>query len=933
MIQTARLSKDHKRMLFEESRLSARVVVKRGYRTVTRSAELERLGFGRSQRSTPTLLVPIWSPAGEIVLYQSRPDEPRIGNHGKPVKYETPVGASMTLDVHPFCRGRLGDPNAPLFVTEGIKKGDALVSRGLCAVALIGVWNFRGTNERGGKTVLAEWEYVDMNGRKVYVVFDSDVMEKREVHAALSRLKAFLEHRGADVLLVYLPSAAEGHKQGVDDYLAAGHTVDELLDHATLEMKRLPAEDKPAQPYRATPSGLIWDKPTQNGPIPTRLTNFTAKITADVVEDDGAEVQRRFEVEAALGGCQYAFTIPGTQFAGMGWPTEHLGANAIVFPGFGLKDHARAAIQFTSGRVSSRRVYAHTGWRKIGGEWLYLHAGGAIGQAGRVESVLVESSGSLAGRTLPDPPEDADLRAAVQASIRLLGVGHPNITVPLLSAAYLAALGEFDFTIHLSGPTGEGKTELAALFQQHYGAHLDARHLLSWESTDNAIEAQAFALKDTILVLDDFAPSGTSYDVQRWHRKADRVLRAKGNRAGRQRMRPDTNLRVEKPPRSLILSTGEDVPRGQSLRARMLILELASCGLDSSKLTQCQQEAANGLYAQVMSGFLRWLAPSYEGLRERLKEERALLRQRASDSKQHRRTPSIVADLALGLRYFLLFAHDCGAISKEEAERFWEGSWRELGEVAASQSQHQVASEPTRRFRELLSAAIAGGRAHVADPGGDRPENPGAWGWRLSGEEWRPQGERVGWLEGGDLYLEPEAAYAAVQKQGRDSGEPPAVTGRTLRKRLHERGLLLSVDDARHVLTVRRTLGGRRWEVLHTSEALLSLQIEKPDQPDHAGQKQQKHRDTTPPFWSSFDTLTRPTFDHEPDQEHDSRLADKVWSGHKKEPDHRPDQQEPPTHADSSGNGRVGRILEMERLQGAAGGTYPLSGRRIRGRL
>src|SRR5215208_5281065 len=78
-----------------------------------------------------------------------------------------------------------------------------------------------------------------------------------------------------------------------------------------------------------------------------------------------------------------------------------------------------------------------------------------------------------------------------------------------------------------------------------------------------------------------------------------------------------------------------------------------------------------------------------------------------------------------------------------------------------------------------------------------------------------------------DLYLEPEAAYAAVQKQGRDSGEPPAVTGRTLRKRrLHERGLLVSVDDARHVLTVRRTLGGRRWEVLHTSEALLSLQID-----------------------------------------------------------------------------------------------------------
>jgi Domain of unknown function (DUF3854) len=50
----------------------------------------------------------------------------------------------MALDVHPFCRESLKDPGVPLFVTEGIKKSDALVSRGLCAVALIGVWNWRG---------------------------------------------------------------------------------------------------------------------------------------------------------------------------------------------------------------------------------------------------------------------------------------------------------------------------------------------------------------------------------------------------------------------------------------------------------------------------------------------------------------------------------------------------------------------------------------------------------------------------------------------------------------------------------------------------------------------------------------------------------------------------------------------------------------------
>jgi len=185
-------------MLFEESGIGPRVVVKRGYRTVTSKAELERLGFGRSQRNVPALLMPIYSPVGEKVLYQSRPDEPRIGKRGKPIKYETPSGASMALDVHPFCRESLADPSVPLFVTEGIKKGDALVSRGLCAVALIGVWNWRGTNEYGGKMALPEWESVALNGRRVYIVFDSDVMEKREVYAALCRLKNFLESRGAD---------------------------------------------------------------------------------------------------------------------------------------------------------------------------------------------------------------------------------------------------------------------------------------------------------------------------------------------------------------------------------------------------------------------------------------------------------------------------------------------------------------------------------------------------------------------------------------------------------------------------------------------------------------------------------------------------------------------------------------------------------------
>ncbi len=187
------LSDRHKKML-EESGIRSEVVEARGYETVTTKSELSRLGFTKVQQSCPALKIPVYGPDGEIAFVQIRPDEPRYRD-GKKIKYEMPRGIRTTFDVHPFARDKLGDPSTPLFVTEGIKKGDALVTQGLCAISLLGVWNWRGTNSRGGRTVLEEWDYVALNDRMVYLLFDSDVSLKPEVHAAMLRLKNFLEGR------------------------------------------------------------------------------------------------------------------------------------------------------------------------------------------------------------------------------------------------------------------------------------------------------------------------------------------------------------------------------------------------------------------------------------------------------------------------------------------------------------------------------------------------------------------------------------------------------------------------------------------------------------------------------------------------------------------------------------------------------------------
>jgi hypothetical protein len=87
------------------------------------------------------------------------------------------------------------------------------------------------------------------------------------------------------VRLIYLPAGKGAKKQGVDDYLASEHTVDELLAHATPDLKSPPHDEEPEHPYRATLGGLVWDKPTQNGGVPMPLTNFHEKalfVKADV---------------------------------------------------------------------------------------------------------------------------------------------------------------------------------------------------------------------------------------------------------------------------------------------------------------------------------------------------------------------------------------------------------------------------------------------------------------------------------------------------------------------------------------------------------------------------------------------------------------------------------------------------------------------------
>ena len=247
----------HDAELLAASAIEPEVIAERGYYTATRKSELEALGFKRGQCIVPALVIPIRSATGQLVTYQIRPHWPRIGENGRPVKYESPAMIPPALDVPPRVTDRLRRTAEALWITEGARKADSAVSAGLVCVSVPGVWAWARRLNGDARTVLPDLARIGFHERRVILAFDSDVMEKPAVHKALAAFADYLQSRGATVLYLYLPELEPGEKTGVDDFLAAGHDIGELWDYIADEL-RAPRPEKSRREAWPT-ANLLWE--------------------------------------------------------------------------------------------------------------------------------------------------------------------------------------------------------------------------------------------------------------------------------------------------------------------------------------------------------------------------------------------------------------------------------------------------------------------------------------------------------------------------------------------------------------------------------------------------------------------------------------------------------------------------------------------------
>lgn len=217
------------------------IAAARGHRTITADEACD-LGL----RACAGLLIPSWNTQGEIERYQLRPHDPPIDpDNGRPRKYLWAAGSHQTIDAPPTPANleALRNVKAPVIITEAPLKADAIAAAleaggidGVAVIAVAGVYGWRSDGMPLSDFGDLPWRHKEREAirhrRRVYLAFDSDAATNPNVGRARWELAQYLRRRGARVKFIDVPPADDGGKQGIDDALAAGIDLREMVSAA-----------------------------------------------------------------------------------------------------------------------------------------------------------------------------------------------------------------------------------------------------------------------------------------------------------------------------------------------------------------------------------------------------------------------------------------------------------------------------------------------------------------------------------------------------------------------------------------------------------------------------------------------------------------------------------------------------------------------------
>lgn len=552
----------------------------------------------------------------------------------------------------------------------------------------------------------------------------------------------------------------------------------------------------------------------KNGTIQP-LSTFLALPRAEIFRDDGVEQQRFYQIDGwdRTGKPLNRLTVPDESFRNMSWVSRGWGFSANIMPGSAVADQLRYLIAEVGNKTARTFTqYAHTGWRKIGGQWVYLYQGGSLGG----ENLDVDLGNGLTQYTLDNISPAAraipENTAALISYCMGMEVMSDRLRYPLLAEIYLAPLREPmekagcapAFILYLNGKSGTGKSTVATLALAHFGNYHDGQFPATFADTGNAITKKAFLVKDALFAVDDYHPTKSLIERRKMETTMQGLCRAFGNHAARNRMNADSSLRESAPPRCVSLVTGEYVPDvGDSGVARCYVVNLKE-GKDvklNGDMTRLQDYARDGYYRRAMRGYIEWLRGQMDDMPDRINQifrenrDRAI---REGAKGQHARVPAMVAWLMAGYTMMLEYLKSLDIMDEDGAATEREKAFRILMTEADDQTAEQNEDRPCQEFCSMINELIANKSAAVIG---------------LNEMARIPDKGMIGWMDGTSYYLLPETSYQMCVENYRRRGQEFPLTLRGLYKQLVDEGIARPDEKSGKSTRVRR-FGQKAYRIL-----------------------------------------------------------------------------------------------------------------------
>lgn len=524
------------------------------------------------------------------------------------------------------------------------------------------------------------------------------------------------------------------------------------------------------------------------------ICNFNIVAEEIIIKDDDLITIKEYKVKCILlstNECKNVY-LNARDLNCSNWISEKLGIKYCLKATLSAYDYLKNYIAEQFKFIEAKIEYIHIGWRKISNKFVYLHGGGAIGS--NLQGIKGDSTKVI--KILSNKSKQEVLRE----TLNMINISDKHSkTLPLLLYSHLAVMKEVfvkagvepHFILWIYGLTGSMKTSVARVFFNIFNR--DKEYLTAtFKDTKTAIEIKATEYKDSVLVVDDYHPTTSTYEKREMQSLASNILRMYGDGIAKSRSNKYLEKAKEFPPRGMCVITGEDIIGGESSVARFIGIEVASGDYKTEVLSYHQRNPL--LFSTHIYYFIEWVSNNFERIINHIKNCFQIYRNEISNLYRHKRLSDSYAILILTTDILVEYCRSVIDINQEEMMRVLVYSKEIIRDTIKVHEQSTTKEDPAILYLIAIQELLISKRCRVIKNGEDYNNS-----------------NIIGFEDEEFYYLIPNVAYNFVREFWKGQAIEFPVSSEAVNKALDELKVIkTSIESNSIKRTVKATMNNKR---------------------------------------------------------------------------------------------------------------------------